>query len=72
MKKTTALELLGGDVRSAAKHLGVTVRAVQQWPAKLPRASADRVIATVVRARARRMKRARVPLDPLEADAVAL
>lgn len=49
MKRTTALELLGGTVASAAKAIGVTTQAVYAWDDDLAPAIADRVIAAYSR-----------------------
>lgn len=49
MKRTTALELLGGTVASAAKAIGVTTQAVYAWDEELAPAIADRVIAAYAR-----------------------
>ena len=51
MKKTIAIELLGGTHSSAAKLIGsITPSAISQWPDELPPRIADRVIAACVRA----------------------
>jgi hypothetical protein len=49
MDKLEAIELLGGTASAAAQAVGVTVQAVQQWPAKLPARIADRVQAALWR-----------------------
>lgn len=49
MKKTTAINLLGGSVASAAEAIGVTYQAVDKWPDDLPQRIVDRVFAAVVR-----------------------
>jgi len=36
MFKAQAIELLGGDVGTAARAMGVTYQAVKKWPDKLP------------------------------------
>ena len=43
MKKSNAIEMLGGSVAEAARTLGVTVQAVNKWPEDLPLRIADRV-----------------------------
>lgn len=45
MKKSEAIELLGGSVSEAAKAIGVTYHAVKKWPDELPPRIADRVYA---------------------------
>ena len=49
MKKTEALELLGGTPSSAAAAIGITVSAVSQWPDELPATISDRVEAALWR-----------------------
>ena len=49
MKKTLAIELLGGSVGSAAKSIGINSQAISQWPDTLPSRLADRVIAALAR-----------------------
>lgn len=49
MKKTHAIELLGGSVGSAAKSIGINSQAISQWPDTLPPRLADRVIAALAR-----------------------
>lgn len=49
MKKAEAIEHLGGSVASAAKAIGVTYQAVNQWPDELPRRIVDRVQAALWR-----------------------
>ena len=44
MKKTQAIELLGGTIRAAAEAMGVTYQAVDKWPDVLPLRIADRVL----------------------------
>lgn len=44
MKKSEAIELLGGSLSAAADVLGVTVSAVSQWPDELPDRIAQRVV----------------------------
>ena len=50
MLKTQALELLGGSPAAAARAIGVTYQAVNQWPEELPRRIEDRVLAACARA----------------------
>lgn len=62
MKKTEAIDKLGGTVADAARACGITPSAVSQWPDELPRRIEDRVIAAIVRreaasGRARRPRR---------------
>ena len=49
MNKSTAIQLLGGSVVSAAKEVGVSPSAVSQWPDPLPERVADRVLAALAR-----------------------
>lgn len=49
MKKTKALELLGGTPAEAARRLGVTASAVSQWPEELTREIENRVLAELAR-----------------------
>ena len=49
MKKTEAIQLLGGSVKEAATTLGVTYQAVEKWPEELPPRIADRVLGARVR-----------------------
>lgn len=49
MKKTQALELLGGSAAAAAERIGISVQAVSQWPDDLPQRIADRVQAALWR-----------------------
>lgn len=51
MKKTEAIELLGGTVPSAAKALGVSYQAVNKWPDELPQRISDRVLGAYTRMR---------------------
>lgn len=49
MKKTDAIDQLGGTVATAARAVGVTYQAVNQWPAELPKRIVDRVQAALWR-----------------------
>lgn len=49
MRKSRAIELLGGTTASAAKEIGVTYQAIDKWPDDLPPRLADRVLAAVAR-----------------------
>ncbi len=49
MLKRTAFELLGGSASEVARHVGVSVSAVGQWPEELPPRIADRVLAALYR-----------------------
>lgn len=49
MKKSEAIELLGGSVAHAAKAVGINPQAISQWPDVLPARLLDRVIAACVR-----------------------
>lgn len=72
MKKSTALELLGGDIATAARNIGCTRTAIYAWPDPLPRRIADRVLAARVRMNAEITRAQGFELPPIEADAVAL
>lgn len=51
MKKTRAIELLGGTPRKAAAAMGYrSIQAVYLWPEVLPQATADRVRGVLARA----------------------
>ena len=50
MNKTEAIQQLGGSVAAAAKAVGVTYQAVNQWPERLSRRVVDRVEAALWRA----------------------
>lgn len=50
MKKSRALELLGGSVGAAAKSIGrISSAAISQWPDDLPPRIEDRVLAALAR-----------------------
>jgi hypothetical protein len=49
MRKTEAIELLGGTTSAAAEALGVEYQAVAKWPEELSPRVADRVIAALAR-----------------------
>lgn len=49
MRKSEALELLGGSIAAAADAIGVSYQAVDKWPDELPRRIADRVQAALWR-----------------------
>lgn len=73
MDKSTAFELLGGDVHSVARHLQCSRSAVDKWPkaGPLPRRIANNVLAARVRLRAELLTAQGVTLDPLEARALS-
>lgn len=50
MKKSEAIERLGGSITSTAKAVGISYQAVKKWPDQLSQKIADRVIAAEVRA----------------------
>ncbi len=50
MNKSEAIQQLGGSIAEAAKAIGVTYQAVNQWPEVLPRRIVDRVEAALWRA----------------------
>lgn len=62
MKKTEALNLLGG-VNRAAELIGVTAPAIYQWPEDLPPRIADRVQAALWR-----LAQGVKPAEPAEAE----
>jgi hypothetical protein len=49
MKKSRAIELLGGTVTAAADAMGVTSSAVSQWPDELTHEMENRVLAALAR-----------------------
>lgn len=49
MKKTEAIQLLGGSVASVAKAIGASYQAVDKWPDELPPRIRDRVQAALYR-----------------------
>ncbi len=49
MKKSDAIEKLGGTATAAAEKIGITPQAVSQWPDELPARIADRVYAAMAR-----------------------
>lgn len=73
MDKSTAFELLGGDVQSVARNMGCSVSAVHKWPkaGPLPKRVADGVLAARVRLRAELLQAHGITLDPLEQRALS-
>ena len=49
MRKTQAIDLLGGTVTAAAGGMGITYQAGNQWPDVLPNRIADRVLGACLR-----------------------
>lgn len=49
MRKTKAIELLGGSIGSAADEIGVCYQAIAKWPDILPPRLSDRVQAAIAR-----------------------
>ena len=49
MRKSEALELLGGSIAAAAKEVGASYQAVAKWPEELPDRISDRVQAALWR-----------------------
>jgi len=49
MKKTDAIQLLGGSVATTATAIGTSYQAVSKWPDVLSRRIEDRVIAAIAR-----------------------
>jgi hypothetical protein len=72
VEKATAINLLGGSVRSAATRLNVSTQAVRKWNEKgcMARLVCDRVLAHVVREAIKKepklRKLLRLPTDALE------
>lgn len=54
MKKSEAIEILGGSVSAAAKAIGISYQAVKKWPDPLTDKIADRVLAAQFRAKQRK------------------
>lgn len=74
MDKSTAFELLGGEVHAVARNLQCSTSAVHKWPktGSLPKRTADAVLAARVRMRAELLTAHGISLDPLEQRAVLL
>lgn len=49
MRKSEAIELLGGSIAAAAEAVGVTYQAVDKWPEELSDRVSDRVQAALWR-----------------------
>lgn len=49
MKKSEAIQMLGGTTTATAKNIGVSYQAVDKWPDDLTQRIEDRVVAAVVR-----------------------
>ncbi|AEC22313.1 hypothetical protein PT7_P077 (plasmid) [Pusillimonas sp. T7-7] len=49
MKKSEAINILGGNISAAAKAIGVSYQAVAKWPDPLSPRIVDRVIAAQAR-----------------------
>ena len=49
MQKAEAIQQLGGSIPAAAKAIGVSYQAVNQWPEVLPARIVDRVQAALYR-----------------------
>lgn len=50
MKKSRAIELLGGTPRKAADAMGYrAVQTIYLWPDELPRSTSDRVLGVIAR-----------------------
>ena len=49
MRKSQAIEFLGGSIGAASETLGISYQAVNQWPDVLPIRIADRVLGACVR-----------------------
>ena len=60
MKKTQAIELLGGTPKKAAQAMGYrAVQTIYLWPETLPQATADRVAGVVARIASERGRKAK-------------
>lgn len=60
MKKTEAIELLGGTVAAAAAAIGISYEAVYKWPETLTSRISDRVHAALARQGALRRRTPKV------------
>ena len=49
MKKSDAIQILGGSIAAAAEAVGASYQAISKWPEILPRRIEDRVIAAIAR-----------------------
>ena len=49
MNKQQAISLLGGSKAKAAKAVGISYQAVNDWPEELPQRIEDRVLAVLAR-----------------------
>lgn len=49
MKKSDAIQILGGSIAAASEAIGTSYQAVSKWPDVLPRRIEDRVIAAIAR-----------------------
>lgn len=71
MKRSTAFKLLNIEDRGVmAQTLGITRSAVRKWPEELPRAVADRIIATGWRLEWKAKKERGLFIPPDVADAL--
>lgn len=61
MLKTQAIELLGGSVADAARLIGVTSQAINQWGDVLSAKQADRVQAALWRIQQAKKRKASKP-----------
>lgn len=66
MKKSRAIELLGGTPTAVAEAIGVSHSAVSQWPEELPPRIADRVLAALAR---KHLPPDLIGAEPVPADA---
>ncbi len=69
MKKSLAIELLGGSASAAAAAVGVTPSAISQWPEDLPPRLVDRVLAAQAR---KHLPAELLGLDPQPAAVAAI
>lgn len=66
MYKAEAIQQLGGSIPAAAKAIGVSYQAVNQWPEVLPARIVDRVQAALYR---KQQAEATVPATPTTQEA---
>ena len=55
IRKTEAIEVLGGSTKEAAAALGVSYQAIDKWPEVLSNKVADRVLAAWTRRHVKRL-----------------
>lgn len=70
--KQLALALLGGNYAEAARRIGCSRQAVEQWPDPLPDRIGDRVMAACVRFRIEERLRKKHKLEAWEMELVSV